>query len=177
MSSSFNFSSVVCLQLQLIRGAWQCCRMTNQKLLVVDQTLTAFTSGLNGNLETRQNCWWLRKTLIILSTRRVKTKYFTKDRQRTENRANKIFCLSFTFCLWASTIEIFSSCQSNAAVVVLGLFKDFESTEAEVFIEYADDNLILSFGITKSEEISQLLRNESIFNDKPFNANSSSVRN
>lgn len=58
-------------------------------------------------------------------------------------------------------MEIFNISQSN--VVVIGLFKDLDSSEAEIFTEFADNNMFLTFGLTKSEEIFQLLRNKSNF--------------
>ena len=62
------------------------CRMTNQKLLMADQTLTAFTVGLKGNVETRRRCLQLGEILIILSTRPgqldISTGHTTGTRQR-----------------------------------------------------------------------------------------------
>ena len=55
--------------------------------------------------------------------------------------------------------NIFSLFQSNVAVI--GLFRDLGINEADVFTEFADNNMKLSFGITKSEQIFQLLRNKS----------------
>ena len=57
--------------------------------------------------------------------------------------------------------NIFSLSQSNVAVI--GLFKDLDTNEADVFTEFADNNMKLSFGITKSDQIFQLLRNKPNF--------------
>ena len=69
-------------------------RMTNRKLLMADQTLTAFTVGLKGNVETRRPCLQLWKILIVLSTRPGQLNIFTWADQRPENR-DKIFLFIF----------------------------------------------------------------------------------
>jgi len=54
--------------------------------------------------------------------------------------------------------EEFNELVTKPDVTVLGIFKDLLSPEALAFLEVADDNMILTFGITSSTELFDLFR-------------------